>query len=408
MVITAVLWLERPVDDLLSLLRERLVERFPRFRQRIVAPVGQGPCWQIDPAFRLEAHVRHSVLGSGRRALQELVSERMSQPLDMERPPWVFEQVDGALGGAALVCRIHHSIADGVSLARVLLQLTDEAPTPPPSRSRPPWHASWLQRLEEVDLLEAVGAGAEAALEAERLLVMPLDPPSALRGPLGRRKVAAWSPPLSLAAVKEVGKRTRSTVNDVLVTAVATALHRHLEAAGTPREQLRAFVPINLRPLDEPLPRELGNRFSILVLPLPLGPMSSTERLAEVRRATRELKHSPQAEVVWAVLTAMGSSPKPVEDLVVELMGKKASLILTNVPGPQERLHLGGAGIDGVMVWVPQSGDVGLGVSIFSYDGEVTIGVCGDAGVLPDPDGLVARIVEGWEELRTEGSERKG
>jgi len=426
MVITAVLWFREPLTlrALRDVLQERLLQRYPKFTQRVTEVPGRGPCWEPDPAFHIDRHLHHVGLPEpgGREALQALVSDRMSSPLDLSMAPWQFDLVDGYLGGSAVVCRIHHCVADGISLARVLLQMTDGGPAEP----EPARHHGWLhtlahpaealqhgaERAREVvhdgaellrhpkRLADALGLGAEAALEAERLLMLPPDPPSALRRPLTVQKVAAWSEPIPLAEVKAVGHGSGTTVNDVLLTVLASALHEHLMEAGTPVDQVRAFVPVNLRPLDAPIPRELGNRFSMVVLPLAVGPMGPAERLAAVHAEMASLKGGAQAGVVWALLSFMGSSPTPVERVIVDIMGRKGSLIVTNVPGPRQALRLADVPVGGVMVWVPQSGSVGLGVSILSYDGNVTVGVCGDATVLGDPNQLVDRFGTAWEQLR--------
>jgi WS/DGAT/MGAT family acyltransferase len=415
MVITALVWLEAPLPAPVfeALVRERLVERYPRFSQRVVDHALRGPCWEAAPDFDLGRHVTHTALPppGGRSALQALVADRMSTPLDMSRSPWHFEVVADPRGRSAVVCRIHHVIADGISLARVLLDLTREHPDPDglvaPADRAPlalDGAASLLDDLgraiaDPAALLEAVGVGADAVMEAERLVRLPADPPTSLRRPLTVRKVAAWADPIPLDAVKAIGRQTGTTVNDVLVSVLAGALHTHLHASHTPADTVRAFVPVNLRPLDRPVPRTLGNAFTAVLLPLPVGRMRPIERLYAVHHTMAALKSGPQAEVVWAFLHILGASPELLERVLVDIVGRKGSLVVTNVPGPREPLVLAGVGVDGVLVWVPQTAAVGLGVSIFSYANEVTVGVCGDASVLPDPDGFVARFEASWAAL---------
>ena len=104
------------------------------------------------------------------------------------------------------------------------------------------------------------------------------------------------------------------------------------------------------------------------------------------------LKRSAEAEVGMAIVAAMGFAPRGLESLGVRFFATKASAVLTNVPGPRQRLRLGGLGIRRLLFWVPQSGDLGLGLSIFSYADAVTIGVMADAERLPDPHQFVADI----------------
>jgi WS/DGAT/MGAT family acyltransferase len=136
MVVNALLWFEEPVDGgrVREILRSRLVEPFPRFRQRVIEPrlrIG-APSWEDDPNFDLDRHVhRLAVPAPGdKRALAELVSDLIVRPLDRCKPLWDTYLVDGFGGGTAMLSRIHHCIADGIALSRVLLSLTDSHPTP--------------------------------------------------------------------------------------------------------------------------------------------------------------------------------------------------------------------------------------------------------------------------------------
>ncbi|MFP2911911.1 wax ester/triacylglycerol synthase domain-containing protein, partial [Pyxidicoccus sp. 3LFB2] len=129
MMITAVLWFEGRLDfeRLQAVVRERLVERYPRFRQRVVLGRLGLPQWEDAPDLDLDAHLaRLTVSAPGdRAALETLVGEWMSTPLERTRPLWQFHVLEGAQGGDVLLARLHHCLADGIALARVLLTLTD-------------------------------------------------------------------------------------------------------------------------------------------------------------------------------------------------------------------------------------------------------------------------------------------
>jgi len=157
-------------------------------------------------------------------------------------------------------------------------------------------------------------------------------------------------------------------------------------------DELRAMVPFNLRALDRPLPRELGNRFGLVLLALPLLEADPVLRLRETRRRTRAIKDTPEGAVSYRVLGAMGASPPAVEAQLIDLFSAKASLVLTNVPGPRAPVFLAGTQLRGVLVWAPCAGTVSTSVSIFSYDGQVTIGFMVDAGLVPDPEAIVAAV----------------
>lgn len=428
MMITAVLWFEGRLDRerLRAVILERLVERYPRFRQR----VGYGrlglPHWEDAPDFDLDAHLSTlEVPAPGdRAALEALVGRWMGTPLERSRPLWQFHVVEGADGGDVLLARLHHCLSDGIALARVLLSLTDgvegAAPEPeaPPESSPRAEVSAWRRRArtvagtaraawrrgaelarEPILAGDLVREGARGAAALGKLLVMPPDPRSPLRGALGTEKRAAWSSPLPLERVKAVGRVMRGTVNDVLLTALTGALRRYLASREAPLRDVHALVPVNLRPLDVPVPRELGNRFGVVFLRLPVHVEEPRRRLRELARRMEDLKRSPEAVVTFGALELLGRTPAAVERLVVDVMGTKASLVATNVPGPREPVSLAGARLDGLTFWVPQAGHVGLGVSLFSYAGQVTVGVAADATRVPEPGALLTAFQEELEVL---------
>lgn len=152
------------------------------------------------------------------------------------------------------------------------------------------------------------------------------------------------------------------------------------------------MVPFNLRPLDRPIPRELGNRFGLVFLPLPVGVSGSYRRLVEVHRRMDELKRSHDGAVSYALLGATGLTPEPVERRIIDLFIAKGTAVMTNVPGPTEPVYLAGTPVRTVLFWAPTSGHIGMSVSIFSYRGEVTVGLMVDASLIPDPDQIVVQL----------------
>jgi diacylglycerol O-acyltransferase / wax synthase len=417
MMITAVLTFGAPLpyDGLLALLGERLIARYPRFSQRVAEPpLGVGPPrWEADADFQLRRHVHRVGLPApgDRGTLQELVGDLMSTQLDLRRAPWDLHLVEGYDGGCAVVARIHHCVADGISLARMLLSLADGGAATEAEEARPSAREQ-LQRARDL-ATHALSASVHALshpLElartltaqtgtAMRLVTLPPDPHTPLRGALGVQKRCAWSEPIPLDSVKAIGRARGATVNDVLLAALAGAVRSWLLERDAEVDQVRIFVPINLRPLDEPIPRELGNLFSLVVAELPVGMADPRDRLAAVHRRMEELKHSRDPEVVYAILSVMGATPPAVERLFVDFLGQKASAVVTNVAGPREPLAWAGAPVSGVLVWVPQSGNVALGVSILSYAGQVVVGVATDAQIIENPGAIVRGVLTELETL---------
>jgi len=425
MMVTGVMALEGIVDPKrLRTTLDRRLAPFSRFHQRVVRPRTRAGIahWEDDPEFDVDNHLTHVALPApgNDAALRKLVSDVMSTPLDFAKPLWHMHLIDGYRGGSVLLTRIHHSIADGIALVRVLLSLTDEsAGAKPPARAtrrtagESAFPLEWLPAAVRRGLkagqdlashpdrvLEVARVGAHGAYRLGRLVVLPPDPRTVFKGKLGRRKLAAWSEPLPLEDFKAIGKAQGATVNDVLVAAATGALRRYMERRGdaTAGVAIRASVPVNLRPLDRA--HELGNAFGLVFLTLPVGIADPAQRLRAIKKEMDELKQSPEALVAFGMLSLMGLAPVEVEQLGLRFFGSKATAVLTNVPGPRQPLYLAGRKIDRVMFWVPQSGHLGLGVSIISYAGGVMLGVATDAGLVPDPEKIVDAFKVEFEAMR--------
>lgn len=425
MMVTGVMTLEGKVDPKrLRTILDRRLAPFGRFHQRVVRPRSRGtmPHWSDDPHFDIDNHVRHIALPppGDDKALSDLVSDLMSEPLDFSKPLWQMHVIDGYQGGSVVLARIHHCIADGIALVRVMLSLMDESakaalPRRPATRPAPGFRFSldWLPGAvgrglaTGQDLLanpekfsEFARLGARGAYRLGRLVMLPADPQTILKGELGRRKRAAWSQPIPLDDFKAIGKALDATVNDVLIATATGALRRYLESRDEPTGgiSIRASVPVNLRGSDDP--HMLGNEFGLVFLGLPIGIVDPVRRLRVIKREMDELKGSPEALVAMGVLSVMGLAPVEVERLGLRFFGSKATAVLTNVPGPREPLFLAGRKLEKIMFWVPQSGRLALGISILSYAGGVMLGVATDAGLVPDPEVIVDGFKLEFEAMR--------
>jgi diacylglycerol O-acyltransferase len=425
MMVTGVMALEGKVDvNGLRLILDRRLLPFGRFHQRVVRPRSRGnlPHWEDDSHFDINNHVSHVALPApgGDEALREMVSDLMSVPLDFSKPLWHMHVIDNYHDGSVVLTRVHHCIADGIALVRVMLSLTDESPSArrQPARAGPvapgfrlplDWLPAAVGRgvASGQHLLanpnKAVGmarVGVHGAYRLGRLLVLPADPVTVFKGKLSRRKRAAWSEPVPLDEFKVIGKAFNATVNDVLVAVATGALRRYMEKRGerTSGVAIRASVPVNLRPLDES--HKLGNAFGLVFLTLPVGIVDPVRRVRAIKKEMDGLKGSPEALIAFGVLSLLGFAPVEVEQLGLRFFGSKATAVLTNVPGPREPLYMAGQKIDKIMFWVPQSGHLGLGISILSYAGSVMLGVATDAGLVPDPERIVDNFKVEFEVMR--------
>jgi diacylglycerol O-acyltransferase len=424
MMITGVMVFGERVDfDRLGTTLQRGLLRHDRFHQRVVIPDHRcaSPYWEEDSCFSLDYHLKRIALAppADRIALQDVASELASAQLDRSRPLWQLHLVEEYGEGSALICRLHHCIGDGLALVHVLLSLASTEPDAPspealptdlqpePSRMRMQLGRAWsivktTVHVKRSVLREGVATlrhpsrvrgivrqGTRAAAAAGRLILRWPDPETVLKGALGTSKRAVWSDPIDLSDAKVVGGALGGTVNDVLLTATTGAFRKYLESHVGPGDMLdfRAIVPVNLRPAG--LETELGNRFGMVFLSLPVGIPGAVERLAEVKRRMDGLKGSLEAPVAYGILNLMGTVPPHLQDAMVGMFGAKATAVMTNVVGPKERLYLAGAPLKSLMFWVPQAGRLGIGVSILSYAGEVRIGLIVDEGLVPDPESIL-------------------
>jgi diacylglycerol O-acyltransferase / wax synthase len=256
----------------------------------------------------------------------------------------------------------------------------------------------WLQHPAQ--FVEAAKTGVEYAQELARITFMAADSQSSFKGPLGRHKQVAWAEPIPINEVKAVAHALGCTVNDVVLAALSGALRRYLSArTDLPADfVLRALVPVNMRPPEQAL-AELGNRFGLVFLALPLAIEHPIGRLLAVREQMHALKHSREPVVSLAILMAMGIAPRIVQELVLRILAANASAVMTNVPGPPQAMYFSGAQITQQIYWVPQSGGIGLGVSIFSYNGRVQFGLISDQLRVPQPQAIVSLFRLEFEKL---------
>jgi len=418
-------------EEIARLLEERLL-KFGRFRQRIESDT-VGHYWVDDEDFDIRRHVERARLrrGGGDRELQRLTARLAVQPLDPAHPLWQFHLVENYDGTSAMVTRMHHCIADGIALVRVMLSLTDavapaqasEAGDDPADLESNPWEP-YLQPITRgaVAAIDATGTlvtrsldvvahpdrlvdyaqvGSQVVRDTLAILLMSDDTHTRLKGTPGGRKAFAWNDPLPLDEVKAVCRGMGASVNDVLLSCVAGALRRYLLGRGDEVAEdceIRAMVPVNLRPASEPI-HELGNRFGLVPLCLPVGIANPVARVSEVRRRMADLKASYQPIVAYVMLGAAGVLPHTLQTQILEYLGNKGSAVMTNVPGPTETINMAGVPLSRMMFWVPQSGDIGIGVSILSYAGGVQFGVMSDVALCPDPQAIIDGFAPEFERL---------
>jgi WS/DGAT/MGAT family acyltransferase len=414
---------------------DKLLE-YDRFRQKVVQdPL--GALWVPDDDFDIHRHVVRETLPHGkgrsrRSALQARCAELAGTPLDPDRPLWQFHLIEDYDGGSALIIRIHHCIGDGIALISVTQSIADGGKAPPrqPARALAAGEQDWLADAvlkpltgltvkalglsgdgvaKSVEALsnpqqlfgsmDVARAGYQIVSDIAALAVMPDDSPTLLKRKPSGKKCVAWNEPLPLDVVKTIAKGLNCSVNDVLLSCVAGAIGQYLHDQGEDPtgKEIRAMVPVNLRPIENAW--QLGNKFGLAPLVLPIGIGNPIERVYAVRSRMNELKGSYQPLMTFALLAVAGLMIKPVQDALLNLFARKSTAVMTNVPGPAQHLAFAGATIRQQMFWVPASGDIGVGVSILSYAGGVQFGLIADRKLCPHPRQIIDRFEPEFEKL---------
>src|SRR6201996_5587585 len=375
-------WLIEPQLAMADL-RERVetaLLQYHRFRQKVVEDT-MGAQWVDDDHFDIAAHVVAEKLEvaqgqSAMDALKSYVGDLTTQPLNPSRPLWQFHLFeDFETGRSALVARIHHCIADGIALISVMLSITDGGKSPPVRKPRDgdddsenDWIADYLLKPASDLAVKAIGVygagvgkgiemmtdpsaplngsmemariGAQVVSDVAAMALMPDDSPTSLKGKATPGKRVAWGEPLALPDVKAIGHALGGSINDVLLASVAGAIGSYLRDKGEDPagKEIRAMVPVNLRPLEKAW--QLGNRFGLVPLVLPIGIANPLARPAAVARRVTELRAGSQPLLAFALLSVAGVLIKPVQHALLGLFAKKATAGMTNVPRPAEPLKI--------------------------------------------------------------------
>ena len=458
------------VDAVTDLVMERMVRKYRVLSQVAVQHDGVWMWEDdVDFTIDRHVH-RVVLDDGSIEAVREYVSTLLSVPFDRSRPLWEIQIVTGPDGTGTdgyIYSRFHHGIGDGIRLVQMLLSLCDpaEGATPAPvGRNAAGEHHHPLERMLHIvehavgDTLDYVGHAGQEVVSAGRTLMSttnPLDLPhhagevlnrvrhpdklidaltgvasidntlsnswrelgrmllsdghdaEAWSGHTGVRKSVAWIEGVPLDGLRAAARAHGATLNDVLLAAVSLALTEYLAERGIDEvTDLSWMMPVSLQPIDAALPDRLGNHFVVVMLSMPLGIREPGDLIDELHRRTTRLKHSVEPMVAFGFQRAIAESPTAVARRVTKFFTGKTIGQLTNVPGPRVAMTLAGAPVRSILGWVPTSGDQPLGVSLFSYDGTLSVGVATDTRMIPDPVHFVELVQHHLAELAPIATEK--
>ena len=426
-------------DEFVSALFARL-PLIPQYRRKLrKVPLAIGPpVWVDDPHFDLRYHVRETALPSpgGPEQLQALMARVMAQRLDRDYPLWEYWLVQGLDQDRwALITKVHHCMVDGVSGADMYQAILDLSPEPgplpaiqdEPATSEPSSLSIAAQATANLALLPVHEAGAvqraladpgHAVRQAATTLrglaryarALPPAPRSSLSGSIGRQRRYTWVR-ASLDDAKTIKNELGGTVNDVFLAAVTSGFRNLLLARGeqpTPA-MVRSLVPVSVRLAGEEGIYE--NRVSALVADLPVDISDPAERLAAVISQMTALKASSESQAGEAFVGLRRYTPFALASLfvraVLSLPQREIVTITTSVPGPHVPLYALGRRLVEIIPYVPIATTLRTGVCIFTYCGQVTVGITGDYDTTPDLDVFARGIEHGFAELLTAARGRR-
>jgi diacylglycerol O-acyltransferase len=401
-----------PLDP--SQLRAHLGERIaevPRLRERVVMPRLGQPRWEPDPDFDLANHVIDRggpPLSEG--GLRDAVGEVMSDRLDHERPLWSLDLLPLEDGATAVVVRIHHCMADGVSAMRILSQiLWDSEGVAGPARAPVPGGTAGGTRRVPA---QSAGPGASSRVEAARgrlsrlrhipgTLLRELRPggETPLDRHIGSSREVAWTS-FPLAEMKRIEHAAGSgiTVNDVVLAAVSGALRGWLPR-GDSEQTLRVQVPVSLHARDAS-PTEIGNRDSFLFVDLPLDEPDAVSALRRIAAETHERKLDHDAETLYAFFHALAHF-RPLYRGATRLLSgpREFALSVSNVPGPRRPVTVLGRRLRRFSSFAEPADRHALRVAAVSLGGEMNFGLCSDPDAVAGLDRLAEGLAESLKEL---------
>lgn len=426
-------------EDFFKFIQDR-VHLVDKLTQKLVTvPMGlDNPYWIEDPDFDLSLHVRRTKLpmpGSWKE-LRYLASQHFSTMLDRERPLWEFIFVEGLdsiaqvpKGSVALISKVHHAGFDGKSGADLMTMLYDISETPrpiPPIKVKPKEEVPGALTLVAKSALHfagrprklpgllwetgraAIKAGYLKSIQGIKLPTMPFSAPKTPFNDIVEQERKWNSALLDLQRVKNLRSIVKgATLNDVILTICAGALRRYLlEKGELPDKPLVAMVPVSTRTAEEK--NSMGNQVSAMYIQLATEIENPIRRLEKIHINTLVGKLYQDAIDAKSLTGFAELIPFGLAGVASRFYSRAAlarrhnpffNLVITNVPGPNIPLYLGGHKLLANMGTAPIFDGMGLILPVLSYNGTISISPTSSVNLMPDLDKFTRYILDSANEL---------
>ncbi|MFA6575237.1 MAG: wax ester/triacylglycerol synthase domain-containing protein [Nocardioides sp.] len=424
-VVSIIMLDQSPHWDVLVDRFERIVREVPMFRQRVVETLAPAPPrWEFDPDFELDYHLRRVTApapGAFANVLEMARRAEMAE-FDRARPLWEITLVDGLdNGAAALVCKLHHSLSDGIGAVQVAMILFDLSPEsldrgPLPGMAEPeargkldPLRYPALYDVALVEkaalfavrspavLLRAVRrpvASTRTAVEMAASVYRMIRPINHCGSPImtQRRLIRRLGThEVSLPALKSAGRIAGGTLNDAFMAGIAAGLRRYHSHHGVTVGDLHVTMPLSIRGDEDPVG---GNRLTLMRFDLPVGIVDPAERIARIHESVAAVRAEPSLPYTQAMAGALNLLPRWYLASVL----RHVDFLASDVPGIPVPVYLGGARVTMQYPFGPTIG-AGVNVTLMTYVDTCAMGINVDVGAIPDYDVFHECLVAGFEEV---------
>ena len=412
-------------------IREAISRRlhfFELFRKKIAhIPFDQGrPVWVDDPNFAIEKHVHQTAVPrpGSRRQVLDLMGRLQSGTLDRDKPLWEIFFVDGlADDNLAVICKIHHSMIDGatgVEIGALLFDLSAEeqeieAPAWEPAAEESPPGLLFDALYDRAgDAVRRVGKVVDAVADLRKPVDHALKFARAFETFAGEADSLPFNGPVSsrrafeiaslpLDVVLETKRALGATVNEVGLAAVTGALRRYCGENGIDADELgriTTICPVDNRKQGDMRP---GCDVSSMLVELPVDEPDLRRRVERIVETSRKRKEQDVAggSNMWSHITSLLPTTLLRASSWLQFRGLmgNSNLLVSNVRGPSEPFYCFGSKVHSFHPYFGVQDGLGLNVVLFSYGGNLLIGVAADPHLVPALDSFAVGIVKSFGEL---------
>lgn len=428
--VVTVIMLDRSPDwEVVRARFEALSRSLPIWRQIVVeSPPPTPPRWQDAPDFDVDFHLRRvsAPVPGTLDGVLEMARLAAMADFDRARPLWTATLIEGLDdGGAAVLCKFHHALTDGVGgvqIAMHLFDLTEQPRAIEDVRARsadPEVHphgplSGYIDAVRyDAGLVRKAVTGA--VTKAPKLLFDTVRRPlrsaasaGELAGSIYRfvRPVSETGSPLmkqrslvrrlgvhevSLAHLKEAAHRSGGSLNDAFVAGISGGLRRYHEKHATTVGDLHLTMPISIRTADD---GQGGNHITLARFDVPVGVADPAERISETRERTQRVRNERSTAYVQFLAGAMNLMPR----WYIGSMLRKVDFLASDVPGIPVPVYLAGAKVRVQYAFGPTIG-AAVNVTLLTYVDTCALGIDVDTGAIPDFEVFHDCLVEGFDEV---------